>query len=530
MKKIFIALLISILTVNLYAQENDKIISLTKQIMEAKPDTDISGSFEELKGVYFKDNKYSEFAGLLKSLELKKKTLGPLVDYYIAFSRYSQLKYLESNQLWDEYFNQGNTYRDQLTDSCKKAIDETTAKEPVNIYARLILWQFHKDQQDAFAENSLNDLMNAVQEYSGTAKDLSLIKLVADRLLSYSEKGKAKEIYRLYAQNLILAGANDDAIKASALGFYKEANTDLAEVLFDAYMAKVLKDREKDKAMPALVEIAKLFVYKDQGQTDPAYAEKVFKQIEALGGKESLDQDLIYLRAFSLEKMKDFAAAKDLYIELLRRFPESSYADEVNFKIGLIYAYALRDIVNAKKYFSVLIKDETKQTPQAICAYYQLGLLSQWQEDYVLAKVFLNKIIEKAGENFKETGNLAKERLKEIEGQKPLEYSLKTFLDLSLNDNQAEFNMSKVELKIHPYLTQKGQEVNITSNSYISPSGCAQVELQYLWSGNLGSLKPGNDQPAFNTNYSDPGTKAVFLVVVSASGTVDRSFDMLDIK
>ena len=537
MKKIFIALLILIsvsslrlCAFSLYAQEKERITVLTKQIMGAKSNTDIYASFEELKDLYFKENKYSEFVDLVKSLEPKKKAIEPFANYYIALSRYSQLKYLENKQLWDEYFSQGNTYRDQLTSSCKKAIDKSSAKESVNIYSRLILWQFHKDQQDAFVENSLNDLINAVQEYSKAEGDISLIKLVADKLLSYSEKGKAKGLYSLYADGLISKGANDDSIKEEALSFYKEGNPDLSEILFDAYIAKIKKTKNKEESIPALIDTAQLFCYKDQGLCDPAYAEKVFKQIEALGGQEAFGQDLIYLRAFNLEKMKDFASAKDVYIELIRRFPGSGYNDEVNLKIGLIYAYALRDIISARIYFGSLIKDETKQSPQIFCAFYQLGLLSQWQEDYALAKGYFSKLIEKSNGSFKETVDMAKERLKEIEEQKPLDYNLKTFLNLSLQSNFAAFDMSKVDLKIQPYLPKKEQEVNITSNSNISPSGCTQVELQYLWSGDLGLLKPENDQAAFNTSYSDPGTKAVFLVVVTASGTVDRSFNMLDIK
>jgi hypothetical protein len=55
-----------------------------------------------------------------------------------------------------------------------------------------------------------------------------------------------------------------------------------------------------------------------------------------------------------------------------------------------------------------------------------------------------------------------------------------------------------------------------------------QVEVQYLWSGNIGTSKPTLTESNFTTTYIQPGTKEINLVVVSPSGIIDRSIVMVD--
>jgi len=523
---------------NSFAQEDSKLVALSKQIIEAKTNEDLYLPFEELKGLYFNENKYTEFIDFLKSLVQKKKTTEPFINYYVALTRYNQLRYLEEKQLWDEYFSLGNTYRDELTQGAQKAIDITTQKDGLNIYAGLLLWQFHKDQQDVFAENSLSDLVNSVLEYAKSASDTKPIKEVADKLLFYGEKGKSKELYKIYANKIITSNIKDDALLNIASGFYKEGNLELSQTLYDVYIGRITKSAPKEKLIPNLVEIANLFAYsatggsalggKDEGLNDMLYAEKVFERIEELGGKAVFNQDLMYLRAFNLEKAKEYQKAKDAYNDLVLTFPETIHADEAVFKTGIIYTYILRDISTGRNYFEKLAKKENL-SPQVISSLYQLGLLSQWQDDNVLAKGYYNSLIEKVKFDFTETVALAKERLREIEEGQPLEYNLKTFLDISLKEEYRMFDMTKLDLKSHPYKTKKQEVVNISSTANIPQSGCMQVQLQYLWSGDLGNKKPSPEQPIFDTTYLDSGTKVINSAVVSPTGIIDRSFDLVDV-
>ena len=56
------------------------------------------------------------------------------------------------------------------------------------------------------------------------------------------------------------------------------------------------------------------------------------------------------------------------------------------------------------------------------------------------------------------------------------------------------------------------------------------VELLYLWSGDLGTAKLESGQSAFDTTYTQPGTKILNLVVVSPTGIIDRNIEMLDVE
>ena len=513
------------------AQDNEKLVALTKQVMEAGTKQDLYLAFEDMTDLYFKENKYNEFVELLNSLAKQKNELSPAVNYYIAMARYYELKYLQESQNWNEYFNQGDTYRRQITQGAQETISATTTADALNIYARLILWLFHKDQQDASGDSVLSELTNAVLEYSKTAKNLVPIKDVADRLSSHNLKADARALYKIYVEKLIISETKDAEIESGAAGFLKEGNPELAENLYDVYIERITRTLPKENLVAVLSNIAKLFIYRDKlpkEAFDADYAEKVFKKIEEVGGKEAFNEELIYLRAYNLEKVKAYEDARRIYIELVERYPASSRYSEGVFKIAMFNTYVLRDKTAGVTYFEKLSQKDNPD-PQVISSLYQLGLLRQWEGDLAKAKECFALLISRAGDNFTDTVTLAKERMKEIEESKPLDYNLKTFLDLSLKEENALFDMGKLDLKAMPSQVKKGEEVNMATVSYLPESGCLQVELQYLWSGHTGEKTPSLYESEFKTSYAYSGTKEINLVVVSPSGILDRSIYLIDV-
>jgi len=233
------------------AQEDNKLVTLSKQIIEAKTNESLYPLFEELKDLYFprtmikseggvplpagKENKFSDFVDFLESLKTKKDALSPFINYYIALSRYYQLKYLEETQNWDEYFAKGNDYRSQLTEAAAKTVASTAVSEPLHLYAGLILWQFHRDQQDTFHESALADLMNSALEYTRDATDKLALKDVADQLQAYGEKAKSRQLYKIYVDKLIASNIKDEELNSVASGFYKQGNLELSEGIYDVY-------------------------------------------------------------------------------------------------------------------------------------------------------------------------------------------------------------------------------------------------------------------------------------------------------
>ncbi|MCX5709814.1 MAG: tetratricopeptide repeat protein [Candidatus Omnitrophica bacterium] len=503
------------------------LVDLSKKIMDSKCDSSIYPALDESASAYFKDHKFNEYFDFISSLVKQKNDTCPALDYNAALARYNQLKYLEETQGWDEYFAQGNTYRDQIVENLKKAIDGTTPNDQINIKSHMLLWQFHRDQQDAFDQETLTGLINAVTEYAKGNGNPAVIKEAADKIASYGEKGRSKEIYRMYVDKLTAADIKLDELKQIAVNFYKEGNLDLAESIFDSYIEKAVKSLPKEKVVPELTEIASMFSYKAEGQKDMVYAEKIFAQAEGFGGKEALNEEQIYLRALNLEKSKDWAKCADVYANLISRFPDSKYADRAAFKVAVISTYILRDRNKGADYFVKLA--EKNASAQSISSLYQLGLLSQWDKDYPKAKAYYNKLLEKAQNNFSETQTMVKARLKEIEGGLALESNLLAFLDDSLKKENSQFDMSRASLTLNPYSAAANSEIAVDSSALSGASGCMQVELQYLWSGDLGSATPQSAQSGFPTTYKDPGSKVIFLVVLAPSGTLDRALDFADI-
>jgi len=500
-----------------------------QQLLGDSPDT-CCAVFEAAKADYYKDNRYRQFFDLLDSLKNGKTSAGPCVNYYKALSRYDQLKYLEEKQVWDEYFAQGNAYRDQVVENAQKTIASDSCGECLRLKGLLLLWRFHSGQQDAFNQQALNDLMSNVASSAKQIKNPEVLKTAADELMAYGEKAKAREVYKVYFDKIITAEAKDEDLKSTAEAFYKEGNLELAESVYDIYLERIIKSWPKDKLAAELILTAQKFAYKPDSQNDMLYAEKIFKKVDELGLKDIFNQDLIYLRAFNLEKAKEYKGASEFYALLTKDFPGSSRNEEALYKLGLINMYALGDAGSSRGYFDQLIAKEDV-SPYVIQSLYQSGLLWQWQGDNQKAKELYNKLLTLAGGNFPEAVKLANERIREIDEAKPLDYNLKTFLGLSLSGKNKEPSVpAQAGINSSNYILNKEQKITVSSNGYQPQNGCMQVELQYLWAGNTGLTKPAAGEGSFQTSYSDAGTKEISLVVVSAAGVVDWSFDMLDVR
>lgn len=485
-------------------------------------------SLEQTVDQYYRDHKYNECIEYLDNFAKENKASEATVSYYSALTRYNQLKYLEESQSWNEYFNSGNDYRSQIASSLQKAAGATTAGDQLNVRAKELLWKTYKDQNSDLSDSALTDMLASIQEYAKASGDINLIKEVADALLSYEEKGKAKELYKLYTDKLITAGTKDSELEAEALSFYKAGNLELSEIIYDAYIDRLIKGAKKEIAIPALISIGRQFSYLAGGQGDLAYAEKVFQRLEEIGGKEAFDQGLLYNRACNLEKSKEYTKAKDIYIDLLGRFPQSPNAQRASYKTGIIYAYVLRDLKSAREYFEKLSQKENVSA-EVISAIYQLGLLKQWESESVKAKEYYDQLLKKAGDSYPEKVNLAKERIKEIEETKPLEYNLKAFLDLSLKEENKAFEMVRLDLKSEPDQLKENDKLKVTALAITAVSGCMQVQVAYLWSGDLGSANPPKEASSFDTSYKEKGVKVINLAAVLPTGFLDRNIEITDI-
>jgi len=492
------------------------------------PRTSCCENIEEQRSNYFKENRYNEFVDFLSNSKEESNFPVGCASYYKALSRYAQLKYLEEKQSWDDYFANGNTYRDQILENAKRAVTETDTSSCLRPKSRLLLWQFYHDQQNTFGQQGLEDLIADVSAYAKVVDDPGLIKDIADKLMAYDEKVGARTIYKLYVNKLVSGKMSDSQLKTVGATFYKEGNLELSEIVYDIYIDKITNNLTVDKLIPELFEVASLFVYKQKGLYDMSYAEKIYAKIAGLGQANSFNQEAIYLRAFNLEKLKDYKMAGELYLQLIQLYPDTRHFDEAVYKIAMIKAYVSADIQKAREYFTKLFA-KTTFSPQVISSFYQLGLLAQWEGDLVKAKDYYDLLLKNAGNSYAATVALTKDRLKEIDENKQIGYNLKTFLDSTLRNNNTLIEMGRSELKVSSFILDKEQKVTVSAFVNLPESGCNQVQVQYLWSGNLGGANPKITDASFESSYLDTGTKEVNVVVISPAGITDCSFTMMDV-
>ena len=532
---------------NTRAEDAEIISSFTQKIIGAENLESVYPVFEELTESYFSARRYNEYADLLKNLAQKKKELDPAVDYYTALTRYYQLKYLEDAQSWDEYFNKGNDYRGEIKDCLDRVIKATALNTDVyGLNARLLLWKFYKGKHDDAGTAALGDLMDYISRYAaGNAQNLSAIKEAGYELLSFDEKIKAKLAYEIYAEKLLSSGVSPDELGEIALKLYKEGNLGLAESIYNLYIEHALQALPAEKSAPQLIEIGRLFLYGRQKPYDAFYAETILAKAEEIAGIKIFDEGLMYLRALSLEKTRQFERARAAYDNFAARFPASSHVHEAAFKSALISAYALGELKEAKARFADLA---AKPNPDAYTAagLYQLGLFSQWENDIAGAKEYYAQAlssgaglkpipamekVEQGSALAPDIASMAQERLNEIAGSKPMEYNIKMFLDAAINHGAGlRADASILGLSADSYTIDKAENVFVSSTVAPLESGCVQVSVEYLWSGQSGKTKPSSSSVSFNTSYDCSGPKVVNLVAVSPTGLMGWDFAVIDVE
>lgn len=523
----------------LYAQEPGlkKAKQLESVILSNPGGIEALALLDELSGFYFTERRYGELIDFLRKLE-KKKAGAPCdlaAGYYIGLCRYHQLKYLEETKNWQEYFDLGNSYRQELFVETEKLV-QACPDTSFAVRAQALNWLQHKAQNDAQAEISLTKLTELVNNYVQTnSQDIEVIKEVADSLSKQEEPALAKSTYNLYLNQLLAIEKSPLRLQSIAEGALKEGNINLAELIYDRYIELAKGSLAKDNLAKELIAVIKRFATNGWtsaygGGNDPLYAEKVFGILEEDCGKIYFNEELRYLRAYNLERVKEYARCAEEYAGLVTDFPKNIYLDEAEFKLGIIYTYILGQIELGLGYWQKVIERNSALEYVPECLYHK-SLINQYLEDFKTAGAGYAKIMESVAQTgaLKNLSKRVSERQKEIRESRPIEYNLKTFLDTSLSKPLAA-NVG-LELSVSPFkvISLKEEEVKFSLQQVRIEMGCFAPELNYLWSGDLGSIQPLPTTPEWTTVYKAPGVKVVNLVVVSSSGVIGSALEMAEV-
>ena len=524
-----------LLSTYVFAQEPElkKVRELESFILNNPQDKQAVSMLDELSELCFSRHQYGELVDFLRKLEKKKSAsvCDLAVGYYIGLCRYHQLKELEETKNWQEYFDSGNSYRQELFAETEK-LSRECPNTAFGVRAQVLNWLQHKAQNDGQIEASLNKLMESVTNFAkAVPSDIELIKSVADSLSKQEELVLARSTYNLYVNQLLSIEKSPLKLQSIAENALKEANINLAETIYDRYIELIKGSLSKNNLAQELITIIKQFAADGWVKgNDPLYAEKLFGVLKESCGKDYFNAELQYLRAYNLQRIKEYSRCVEEYTLLVTDFPQSSYLDEAEFKLAVIYVYILGQKEKGLSYWQKVI-ERNYALEYALPSLYHKSLISQHSGDFESAKTGYLKIMELIAQmsDFKDLSLAVSARQKEIQESRPIEYNLKTFLDAALT--QTLDSGARLELLVSPFkvLSFKEEEVKFQLQQVQIEIGCFAPELSYLWSGDLGNIKPLPTTPEWTSSYKEPGVKVVNLAVLSSSGIIGSTLEMVEV-
>ena len=338
------------------SQSRGKLKQLEEQVLANPRENALA--IKELSNLYFTAGQYNQFADFLGKLTKDKvQDCSSAAGYYLALCRYHQLRHLEEAQDWQEYFDKGADYREELFRQTRD-IALNCPNSPFAIRAQTINWLEHKARNDGEREDSLNKVISLINGYVKQAQvdDIEVIKEAADILSREKETAFSKAAYNLYVNRMIAKEVSIDKLRHSAQEAYNQGNLELSEAIYERYLQLVAGFFSKDKFAAELTVLANEFAAGGSGKnSDPQYAERIFSALEDSSGAEYFSQELQYLRAYNLERMKEYSECAKEYENLASRFSSGNYTDsfgygklnyglvanKAEFKLGLIYTYIL---------------------------------------------------------------------------------------------------------------------------------------------------------------------------------------------
>ncbi len=492
-----------------------------------------AASLEKQSQDYYARHDYDGFYEYLAKL-LAKDSQNPEIYFYLALTRQTQIEYWQDIKNWEGVYDKAPAYRGEITKNLEEAQGLIKYNPVLLLEIKYLEYKNVKGDSPDKASEAFDGLLNIAVTSSASEGLVSKIKEIADELSALEDKSFARRLYAVYADKISEANLSTEQLKAIGAGFLEEKNIYLAKTIFDAYLKKVPQDPKL--LAGSIVSIADKFA--DNGWKeglDPFYAEELYTRAAALGGAGAFEAESQYLRAFNLERMKNYKQSFKEYKKFLDAYPESSRLPEVYFRLGVLAAYAQKDIPSAQAYF-LKIRDEFPQDVLCVYGLYQLGLLKQWKEDFPEAKKSYELCLSGAQEagfdmDRAKTVLLAKERLREIDEGKSFKYSLKLFFEETFKEaaGEAPFGLS-VDLTARPSKAHLEKHVKYEVTTSNPQTGCMMPLYSYEWSGETGGMSNIPNSPELITVYARPGIKVVQVAVVGPQGPEGAAFEMVGIE
>jgi len=481
-------------------------------------------ALEGISQEYFAKGDYEGFYQYLKGL----KQVSPEIYYYLALTRRREIDSWKKIKNWEGVYDKGPAYKKDISFNLKEAKGSLKDDPELLLNIKYLDWQSAREDDPDSSVGLFNDLVNTARDLAVSPKALLRVRAIADEISSLEDKNLARKLYEVYVAKLAGAGLSKEELKDQAQKFLNDGNAYLAKSLFDVYL-NLLSQDNKLKARET-VAVADRFANGDAVEgLDPVFAEEMYKKGYDSAGIAAFNSASSYRRAFNLERMKEFSSAYDGYADLLSNNPDYAKKQNIYFRMGIIAAYAKKDIEKAMEYF-LKIKDAFPGDALALSSLYQLGLLSQFKKDLPKAKEYYNVLIASAkliglDAEKNELVLLAQERLKEIEEGREFKYGLKLFIEGIFKTLPLS-----VDLTARPWQSTIGEPIKFVVATSSPQTGCMTPVYSYEWSGETGRISNIPNAPELTTDYASAGIKVVYVALVGPQGPEGVGFEITEAK
>ena len=475
----------------------------------------------------------SDYDGFYQYLNTLPKT--GEVYFYLADVRQQQIQYWQKTKNWEGVYDKAQGLKKEILANLDRA--ERTIKNNPAVFFKIKYdrWSVLKDEDPDRAAKLFNDLVAFAKEKAGDAATLKAVKEIADACSKLEDKNLSRRLYEIYVAKISSSNLTKEERKSEAEKFLEVGNLFLAKSFYEAYLNPLTGSR--DLLAKAYVEVADKFASPGTREgLDPFYAESLYQKAYDMIADKAFDSGSQYRRAFNLERMKEFEAAFAQYKNLLSVYPDYENEPEILFRLGVLAAYALRDVKVAEGYFHKIV-DNFPKDGLSRCGLYQMGLLSQWSNDTQKAKEFYTALLDKARDEGVDADKdelvlMTKDRLSEIEEKKEMPYALKLFLEGVFkkgSEKEALVTVS-VDLTAQPSKGSTGQEIKYTTTTSSPQTGCMTPAYSYEWSGEVGTISNIPNSPELTTAFSEKGVKVTHVAVIGPQGLEGVGFEMAQIK
>ena len=400
-------------------------------------------------------------------------------NYQEAYELYSQLKKWEIHQNWDKFFQNKDSYVQQI-ESSLKSIDKDRV---VILKAKYLDWQIKVLSNNKKSQEVFDNLIAYLSTIKiPTDAELSFLNSVINSL-EHASLSKFKSDLASAYKELLKKTEAKGLVKKEADNFYEQGDVDSAVSLYKTYIDSIQDKAKKHEELLDLV-----YKFSDTGVNDKADAEfavEITQILEQDYSRYPKQEGLFYVLAYNYEKLKNLRKALFYYVKLLSEFPETALSDEVNFRIAHLKINLEKDFEGAK---AALSKIKNK------------NLFSETQLLDVLKKKYSKD-----------------------------EYNLKRFSDVIVGNSGLLGSNNFVDLRTEPSKIAVDDDLRVAAISFSPDTGCLVAQGLYLWSGDFGELKISTNMPSFTTKFSKPGLKVLNVVEEASEGIIGYGSILVDV-